>query len=175
MRIEIIPLIIGALVGLLGLGILFDAWSPDDAAVTTERRRRPRVERHRSGEALIGFGVLALAGALIGRDSWRFSTLVVMIGAAFLVLGAILNRAYLREAFSNRGPLRRREAAEAETEKALEHRETISRSAAMMDRPSVRDVERAADAAPGAADRSSKATDAYTGVERRSHPRGPRR
>ena len=188
MRIEIVPLIVGVLVGLLGLAILFDAWSPDDGAFETERRRRPRVERHRSGEALIGFGVLALAAAFIARDNWRYTILVVMIGAGLLVLGAILNRAYLREAFSNRGPLRRRESTDAEAEASLTKRETMSRAAVMRDRPAAREVERAADAPPAArnveraadappapADRSSTSTDGYTGVERRARPRGPRR
>ena len=112
MRIETFPLIIGIIVALLGIGIIFDAWTPDANMVSTERRRRPRIERHRNGEALIGFGVLALAAAFIGRDSWRYSVLVVMIGAVFLLVGAVLNRSYVRELFVNRGPLRRREPDE---------------------------------------------------------------
>ena len=112
MRIETIPLILGILIGLLGIGIIFDAWTPDALSVTTERRRRPRIERHRNGEALIGFGVLALAAAFIGRDGWRYSVLVVIIGAVFLLVGAVLNGRYVRELFVNRGPLRRREAGE---------------------------------------------------------------
>lgn len=111
MRIETLPLILGILVALLGIGIIFDAWTPDAPSVSPERRRRPRIERHRNGEALIGFGVLALAAAFIGRDSWRYSVLVVIIGAVFLLVGAILNRQYVRELFVNRGPLRRRDPA----------------------------------------------------------------
>jgi hypothetical protein len=107
-RIETLPLIIGVVVALLGIGIIFDAWGPD-SSVSQERRRRPRIERHRNGEALIGLGVLALAAAFIGRDSWRYSVLVVLIGAAFLLIGALLNARYVRELFVNRGPLRRRE------------------------------------------------------------------
>jgi hypothetical protein len=110
-RIETLPLILGILVALLGIGIIFDAWTPDATTVSPERRRRPRIERHRNGEALIGLGVLALAAAFIGRDSWRYSVLVVLIGAAFLLVGAILNRQYLRELFVNRGALRRRDPA----------------------------------------------------------------
>lgn len=109
MRIETFPLILGIVVALLGIGIIFDAWTPDAPSVSEERRRRPRIERHRNGEALIGFGVLALAAAFIGRDSWRYSVLVVIIGAVFLVVGAVLNRRYVRELFVNRGPLRRRD------------------------------------------------------------------
>ena len=102
MRVETFPLIIGILVALLGIGIIFDAWTPDASTVSMERRRRPRIERHRNGEALIGFGVLALAAAFIGRDSWNYSVLVVIIGA-------VLNWHYVRELFVNRGPLRRRD------------------------------------------------------------------
>lgn len=109
MRIETLPLILGVLVALLGIGIIFDAWTPDAASVSPERRRRPRIERHRNGEALIGLGVLALGAAFIGRDSWRYSVLVVIIGAVFLLVGAILNRRYIAELFVNRGPLRRRD------------------------------------------------------------------
>lgn len=108
-KVETYPLIIGIIVALLGIGIIFDAWTPDAASVSQERRRRPRIERHRNGEALIGFGVLALAAAFLGRDNWSYSVLVVIIGAVFLLVGAILNRSYVRELFVNRGPLRRRE------------------------------------------------------------------
>lgn len=109
MRIETVPLILGVLIALLGVGIIVDAWTPDAASISPERRRRPRVERHRNGEGLIGLGVLALAAAFIGRDSWRYSVLVVIIGTVFLLVGSILNRQYVRELFVNRGPLRRRD------------------------------------------------------------------
>jgi len=114
-RIETIPLIIGVLIALLGIGIMFDAWTPD-TNVAHERRRRPRIERHRNGEAMIGLGVLALAAAFIGRDNWSYSTLVVIIGALFLVVGTVLNARYVRDLFVNRGPLRRREESEQGTE-----------------------------------------------------------
>lgn len=171
MRIEIIPLIIGALVALLGVGILFDAWKADDNAMSMDRRRRPRVERHRGGEALIGLGVLALAATFVGRDTWRFSTLVSIIGAAFLILGAVLNRKYLRDAFGNRGPLRRRESSLEE--QSDRESSTAPRSVRPADEASPRVVERAADTTP--ADRPAHDADGYSGVERRSRPRGERR
>src|SRR5438067_2918043 len=93
---------------MLGVGIMFDAWTPDVGA-SQERRRRPRIERHRNGEAMLGLGVLGLAAAFIGRDNWRYSVLVVIIGAVFLVIGTVLNAHFVRELFVNRGPLRRRE------------------------------------------------------------------
>jgi len=154
-RIETLPLILGVLVALLGIGIIFDAWTPDAANVAAERRRRPRIERHRNGEALIGLGVLALGAAFIGRDSWRYSVLVVIIGAVFLLVGAILNRQYLRELFVNRGALRRRDPATHETT-----------AAAVVDAPAPIAPMAAADAPPDAREDAG-----WDGVERRSAPR----
>ena len=108
MRLEVIPLILGVLVGLIGLGLVFDAWTPDEIIVKRERRRRPRVERHRGGEAAIGLGVLCMAAAFIGRDTWRYSVIAVIAGTILLLYGVIRNRHYLAQAITNRGPLRRR-------------------------------------------------------------------
>jgi hypothetical protein len=156
-RIETLPLILGVLVALLGIGIIFDAWTPDAATVSPERRRRPRIERHRNGEALIGLGVLALGAAFIGRDSWRYSVLVVIIGAVFLLVGAILNRRYIAELFVNRGPLRRRDPAAREEHPA---------------NAEVADAPRPITPAP-VADRPLLARDeaGWDGTERRSEPR----
>jgi hypothetical protein len=155
-RIETLPLILGVLVALLGIGIIFDAWTPDAATVSPERRRRPRIERHRNGEALIGLGVLALGAAFIGRDSWRYSVLVVIIGAVFLLVGAILNRQYLRELFVNRGALRRRDPATHDTT-----------AAGVVDAPAPIAPIAAADAPPLLAREDA----GWDGVERRSAPR----
>ena len=99
---------------MLGIGIMIDAWTPDAMLAKSERRRRPRIERHRNGEAMIGLGVLGLAAAFLGRDNWRYSILVVIIGAVFLVVGTVLNAKYVRELLVNRGPLRRREEEHAD-------------------------------------------------------------
>ena len=107
--LELIPLIIGALVGLVGLGLLFDAWTPDEIIVKRERRRKPRIERSRKGEAMVGLGVLCMAAAFIGRDTWVYSVITVIAGSVLLLLGAIANRHYLGELVGNRGPLRRRD------------------------------------------------------------------
>ena len=106
--LELIPVIFGALVGLIGLGLLFDAWTPDDIIVKRERRRAPRIERSRKGEAMIGLGILCMAGAFIGRDTWVYSVVAVIAGSILLVAGAIANRHYLGELIGNRGKLRRR-------------------------------------------------------------------
>ena len=108
MRLEIIPLILAGIVGLLGLGLIFDAWTPDDIVVKQERRRRPRVERSRGGEAMIGLGILGMAAAFAGRDTWRYSVVAVIAGTVLLLLGIIANRRYLGQVITNRGALRRR-------------------------------------------------------------------
>lgn len=108
MRLEIIPLIVGILVALVGLGLVFDAWTPDEIIVKRERRRRPRIERSRGGEASIGLGILCMGAAFMGRDTWRYSVVAVIAGAVLLLFGVIRNRRYLGQAISNRGALRRR-------------------------------------------------------------------
>jgi hypothetical protein len=111
MTLEIIPLILGALVALLGLALLFDAWTPDEIIVKRERRRRPRIERSRGGETWIGLGVLGMAAAFIGRDTWKYSVIAVIAGSAFLLLGILMNWRYFGSRLSNRGALRRRESS----------------------------------------------------------------
>ena len=99
MRLEMVPLVLGGLLGLIGLGLVFDAWAPDHVVVTEERRRRVRRERNRFGEALVGFGVIAMAAAFIGRDEWRYTTLSVIAGAILLLWGTVKNSAYIRDVF----------------------------------------------------------------------------
>ena len=107
MRVETIPLILGCLVALLGVGVVADAWLPEKVLYHSERRRRARAERNLGGETSIGLGVLCMAAALFGRDTWAYSTVAVIVGTVLLLFGAWLNRAYLRERISNRGELRR--------------------------------------------------------------------
>jgi len=99
MRLETFPLLVGAFIGLIGIGLIFDAWAPDDIVVSPERRQRPRHDRDRWGEALVGLGVLAMAAAFIGRDTWRYSTITVIAGAVLLLWGIKRNGSYLRGAF----------------------------------------------------------------------------
>jgi hypothetical protein len=108
MFLEYIPVAIGIFVGLIGLGLVFDAWTPDDIVVKSERRRAPRIERSRKGEAMVGLGVLCMAGAFIGRDTWVYSVVTVIAGAVLLLFGTIASRKYLGEVLTNRGKLRRR-------------------------------------------------------------------
>ncbi len=117
MRLETFPLILAALVALVGLGLILDARLPDRViapnANRRDRRRAPRIDRHRGGETLVGIGILGLAAALAGRDSWRYSIVAAIAGAFFLLWGAMLNRQYLSTLLSNRGKLRRREGPAA--------------------------------------------------------------
>jgi|SRR5579884_1633152 len=112
MRLELLPLIFAGIVGLLGLGLIVDAWTPDDVIVKRERRRRPRAERSRGGEAMIGLGVLAMAAAFAGRDTWSYSVVAVIAGSVLMLFGVIANRHYFGQRIGNRGPLRRRPNAE---------------------------------------------------------------
>jgi hypothetical protein len=108
-RLEIVPLIVGAVLGLLGLGLLADAWIPEDVAPFRERRRRPRTERSLGGEAMIGLGVLCLAAAIFSRDTWDYVNVAIIAGGVLLLIGVWMNRRYLRDRFVNRGALRRDE------------------------------------------------------------------
>ncbi len=106
-RIEIIPVIAGVVVALIGLAILADAWLPEEMPYRSERRRRARTERSLGGEACIGLAVLCVAAALIGRDTWRYSTVAMIAGSVLFLFGVFANRRYLRERLVNRGALRR--------------------------------------------------------------------
>lgn len=99
MRLEMVPLILGGLLGLIGLALILDAWVADNIVVSEERRRRPRRERHRFGEALVGLGVLAMGAAFVGRDTWRYGTVTVIAGAVLLLWGTKLNAPYIRASF----------------------------------------------------------------------------
>jgi hypothetical protein len=109
MQLEQLPVLVGIVVAILGLGVVLDAQLPEGSSQARERRRRERAERHRIGQTLAGFGVLAMAAALIGRDTWRFGTICVIAGTVLLGSGAWLNRRYLREALVFRGAARRGE------------------------------------------------------------------
>jgi hypothetical protein len=107
MRIETVPLILGVLLGLFGLLLAADAWIPDGTIVPTERRRRQRAERNTTGEGLIAIGMLAEAAAIIGRDTWKSSTIAVIAGVIALGIGSFLNLNFLREYVFHRGRARR--------------------------------------------------------------------
>lgn len=107
MRIETLPLILGVLLALAGLLLAADAWIPDGTIIPPERRRRERAERNTTGEGLIAIGMLAEAAAIIGRDTWKYSTVAVIVGVIALGIGSFLNLNFLREYIFYRGRARR--------------------------------------------------------------------
>jgi hypothetical protein len=107
LRAETIPLILGVIVGLMGVGLIVDARLPDYSVLKRERRRRQRIERSRGGEMFLGLAMLAFGAAVIGRDTWRYRIVAVMLGVLFLIIGTIANRFFIRDAIVNRGAMRR--------------------------------------------------------------------
>ena len=109
MRIEYLPIIFGVIVGLLGVGLVADAWLPDrdQEMHVRERRRRTRAERSRGGEAAVGLAIVVLGVALIGRDQWSWSPWLVGLAVVLLALGGILNRRYFRQELDFRAAARR--------------------------------------------------------------------
>lgn len=107
MRLELIPVVLGVIVLLMAAGIIYDAAAPERARPLKERRRRRRAELDTAGEWLVGLGTACLGAALIGNEVWRWTTVAVLSGVVLLVLGAVLNRAYLREMLMFRGAARR--------------------------------------------------------------------
>src|SRR3954463_6216182 len=97
MKLEQLPILIGVLVALLGMTILLDAFQAGGVAPLRERRRRARAEPQKAGQTLVAIGTFCMAAALIGRDTWRWGTVSVIAGAALLVIGALMNRKYLKE------------------------------------------------------------------------------
>ncbi len=107
MRLEQLPILLGVLVALIGLTILLDAWQTGGVAPLRERRRRTRAVPHKAGQTLVAIGTLCMAAALMGRDTWRWATISVLAGSALLIIGAIMNRQYLKEVLLFRGAARR--------------------------------------------------------------------
>ncbi|HEY1953896.1 MAG TPA: hypothetical protein VGG76_13910 [Gemmatimonadaceae bacterium] len=110
MKLEQFPVLLGILVALAGLSILLDAWQAGGVAPLRERRRRIRATPNKGGQTLIALGVVCMGAALIGRDTWRWGTIAVLAGICLVVIGAILNRVYLKESLLFRGAARRGEA-----------------------------------------------------------------
>lgn len=107
MRLEQFPIVLGIIVILIGLSMALDAWQAGGIAPFRERRRRTRAVPHKAGQTLVAVGTICLGIALIGRDTWKYTTLAVLIGVVLLVAGTILNRVYLKEVLFFRGAARR--------------------------------------------------------------------
>jgi xanthine/uracil permease len=109
MRLEQLPILVGVLVALIGLTILLDAWQAGGVAPLRERRRRARATPQKAGQTFVAIGTLCMAAALMGRDTWRWGTISVLTGSVLLILGATMNRKYLKEVLLFRGAARRGE------------------------------------------------------------------
>lgn len=107
MRLEQLPILLGVLIALIGLTIALDAWQTGGVTPLRERRRRTRAVPHKAGQTLVALGTLCMAAALIGRDTWRWGTIAVLAGSGLLIIGAMMNRRYLKEVLLFRGAARR--------------------------------------------------------------------
>lgn len=112
MTLELLPVLLGALLGLCGLVVVADGWLADPARTGRERRRQARAERHRGGEVAVGLGLVCAAAALVGGDGWRYGTAAVVAAAVLVVGGTVLNARFLGERLTHRGALRRGRLAE---------------------------------------------------------------
>ncbi len=111
MQLEVIPLVVGGLVLVVGVALVVDGWATDGEPRGLERRRRVRAERSRGGEVAVGAGLLVVGASLAGGDTWRLATVAVLVGAVLLLFGVALNGRYLRERLTFRGAARRRRTA----------------------------------------------------------------
>ena len=107
MKLEQFPIVLGIIVLLIALAIGYDSVSPAERRPFRERRRRQRADIHRGGELLVAMGTVSMAAALIGRDTWRWGTISVFFGVVLVIIGASLNRPFLREMLLFRGASRR--------------------------------------------------------------------
>ncbi len=112
MRLEYIPTVLGVVFVLVAAFILYDAFSPGGAPPLRERRRRQRAEINVPGQVMAGLGTACLSAALFGGETWRWTTVAVIAGTVLIILGAIFNRAHLREMLFFRGISRRTEENE---------------------------------------------------------------
>lgn len=111
MKLEQLPVVLGILIALIGAVLIYDAMKTE-AGPVRERRRRTRAPLDRNGELLVAGGSFCEAAALIGRDTWRWGTVMVIAGGVMLLAGGLLNRAYLREMLLFRGAARRADSSE---------------------------------------------------------------
>jgi hypothetical protein len=107
MRIELLPVLFGLVVALIGGAVIYDASGDPESGPLRDRRRRIRASIDRFGEQMVGLGTFLLGVALIGRDSWRFGTLIILSGTLLVVLGGFRNRRYIKEILTFRGAARR--------------------------------------------------------------------
>lgn len=98
MRAEVfLPVFLGVVAVVIGVVLLLDAIVPDGSFVPEERRRAERQPRSRLGEGLLGAAIVLLGASLIGRDSWSYTTVSVLLAVVLGGAGVVMNWRYLRE------------------------------------------------------------------------------
>ena len=98
MRAEVLlPVMLGLVAVAIGGVLLLDAIVPDGSFISQERRRGDRPPRSRLGEGLLGAAIVLLGASLIGRDSWPYTTLSVLLAVALGGAGVTMNWRYFRE------------------------------------------------------------------------------
>lgn len=97
MRMELVPVLLGLLAVGMGIALVVDAAVPDGTFIAVERRRGQRPPRNSIGEGLLGASIILLGASLIGRDSWPYTTLSVLLAVVLGVVGVAMNWHYLRE------------------------------------------------------------------------------
>jgi predicted tellurium resistance membrane protein TerC len=125
MRAETIPVVLGLLLFLIAAAMIADAIVADGHSLPAERRSRERPERSRVGQIVFGVGMLCVAAVLVGRDEWRFTTLVIAIAVVLVVIGVGLNLRYIRGSLL--GPVLGRSEKRRESDRAADRTETTRR------------------------------------------------
>jgi hypothetical protein len=97
MRLETLPIVVGAIVGIIGLALIFDASLRDGVLIAPDRRKRARAPRNHLGEGLFGAGMCAIALALVSGDLWRYTTVAMLAALVLCAAGAVLNWRYVRD------------------------------------------------------------------------------
>lgn len=110
MRPETIPLILGFLFALLGLGLIIDAWFGPHLFKGKERRRSRRATLSVTSQACLGIGTLSLGFALASRDTGRFTHIAIFVGLAYLIFAIAKSHQYIWQWLTSRGAERRRPA-----------------------------------------------------------------
>jgi predicted tellurium resistance membrane protein TerC len=125
MRAETIPIVLGLLLFLIAAAMIADAIVADSHSLPAERRSRERPERSRIGQIVFGVGMLCVAAVLVGRDQWRFTTLVIAIAVVLVVIGVGLNLRYIRGSLL--GPVLGRSEKRRETDHTTDRTEPTRR------------------------------------------------
>ena len=91
---EVLPFLGGLLAAIAGGALVADAALIDEP-VAAERRKAPRPERSRVGQACLGASLVCAALVLLSGGASPFAIAATFVGTALLVAGVVLNWHYL--------------------------------------------------------------------------------